>query len=132
MSKPDTPNDDTITRQSTEKNRVSISLSKMITIDVDHRKRSSKTEVVNLYYDRIHNPENCYRFAVTWPPSTTSSLVRLRLFPLKFAVKDADEEVQVENALSNWASQAEKYGLKLVEVPIAEASKVSENEPFRA
>ena len=132
MSKPDTPNDDTSTRQTTEKNRVSISLSKMITIDVDHRKRSSKTEIVDLYYDRIHNPENCYRFAVTWPPSTTSCLVRLCLSPPKFVVNDANEEVQVDHALSSWASQAEKYGLKLVEVPIAEASKVSENEPFRA
>ena len=103
--------DDILSRQSTEK-KVSISLSGLTSLDVDHRKRSDRVEVVNLYYDRLHNPENCYRFALTWPPTTTSALV--------------------ENALSTWASHVERYGLKLVEVPIAEASKVSDNEPFRA
>lgn len=103
--------EDILSRHITEK-KVSISLSGQITLDVDHRKRSDRTEVVNLYYDRLHNPENCYRFALTWPPTTTSALV--------------------ENALSAWASHVERFGLKLVEVPIAEASKVSDNEPFRA
>lgn len=103
--------DETLSRQNTEK-KISISLSGLISLDVDQRKRSDRTEVVNLYYDRIHNPETCYRFALTWPPTTTSALV--------------------ENALSTWASHVERYGLKLVEVPIVEASKVSENEPFRA
>jgi hypothetical protein len=103
--------EEVLSRQTTEK-KVSISLSGQISLDVDPRKRSDRTEVANLYYDRLHNPENCYRFALTWPPTTTSALV--------------------ENALSAWASHVERYGLKLVEVPIAEASKVSENEPFRA
>lgn len=106
--------DDNLSKQIKEKNRasISLSLSKMIPIDVDSRKRSSKAEIVNLYYDRLHCPQNCYHFALAWPPTTTSALV--------------------ENALSTWATLTQKYGLKLLELPIAEASKVSNHEPFRA
>ena len=39
-----------------EKKRRSITLSKMIRIDVDPRKRSSHPEIINLHYDRLHNP----------------------------------------------------------------------------
>ncbi|RVX67161.1 hypothetical protein B0A52_08595 [Exophiala mesophila] len=94
-----------------EKKRRSITLSKMIRIDVDHRKRSNRPEVINLHYDRLHNPENCYHLELSWL-NVTSKLV--------------------DDAILIWTTQAEKYGLKLVEVPIAEASKVPETEPFRA
>lgn len=94
-----------------EKKRRSITLSKMIRIDVDPRKRSSHPEVINLHYDRLHNPENCYHLELQWL-NVTSKLV--------------------DDAVMSWTTQAEKYGLKLVEVPIAEASKVPLNEPFRA
>lgn len=83
----------------------------MIRIDVDPRKRSSHPEVINLHYDRLHNPENCYHLELQWL-NVTSKLV--------------------DDAVMSWTTQAEKYGLKLVEVPIAEASKVPLNEPFRA
>ena len=98
-------------RGSGEKKRVSVSLSKMIRLDVDHRKRSNRLEVVNLHYDRLHNPENCYHMELSWL-NVTSKLV--------------------EDAIVSWATQSEKYGLKLVEVPIAEACDISNYEPFRA
>ncbi|OCT44625.1 Vacuolar membrane-associated protein iml1 [Cladophialophora carrionii] len=94
-----------------DKKKRTVTLSKMIRIDVDTRKRSNKPEIVNLHYDRIHNPENCYHLELSWL-NTTSKLV--------------------DDAIVGWTTQAEKYGLKLVEVPIAEAFKVPEHEPFRA
>ncbi|KAJ9617403.1 vacuolar membrane-associated protein iml1 [Knufia peltigerae] len=94
-----------------DKKKRAITLSKMIRIDVDTRKRSNRPEIVNLHYDRLHNPENCYHLELAWL-NVTSKLV--------------------DDAIVNWTTQAEKYGLKLVEVPIAEASRVPDHEPFRA
>ncbi|KAJ9613157.1 vacuolar membrane-associated protein iml1 [Cladophialophora chaetospira] len=94
-----------------EKKTRTVTLSKMIRIDVDTRKRSNRPEIVNLHYDRLHNPENCYHLELSWL-NTTSKLV--------------------DDSIISWTTQAEKYGLKLVEVPIAEAFKVPEHEPFRA
>ena len=98
-------------RSSSDKKRVSISLSKMIRLDVDTRKRSNRREVINLHYDRLHNPENCYHLELSWL-NVTSKLV--------------------EDAIVSWASSSEKYGLKLVEIPIAEVSNITAYEPFRA
>ncbi|OAG41530.1 hypothetical protein AYO21_04232 [Fonsecaea monophora] len=94
-----------------DKKRRTVTLSKMIRIDVDTRKRSNRPEIINLHYDRLHNPENCYHLELAWF-NVTSKLV--------------------DDAIVSWSTQAEKYGLKLVEVPIAEAFKVPEHEPFRA
>jgi hypothetical protein len=90
---------------------MSIALSKAMRIDVDHRKRSHRPEIINLHYDRLHNPENCYHLELSWM-NVTSKLI--------------------EDAIVTWATQGEKYGLKLVEVPIAEVSSISDHEPFRA
>lgn len=98
---------------SAEKRQLSVSLTKMMRIDVDHRnpKRSDRPEIVNLHYDRLHNPENCYHFELAWL-NVTSKLI--------------------EDAIVTWATQSEKYGLRLVEVPIAEACSITDREPFRA
>ena len=98
-------------KSSAEKKRMSIALSKVMRLDVDHRKRSSRPEIINLHYDKLHNPENCYHLELSWM-NVTSKLV--------------------EDAIVTWATQGEKYGLKLVEVPIAEVSSISDYEPFRA
>jgi DEP domain-containing protein 5 len=100
-------------KSSGDKRQLSVSLTKMMRIDVDHRnpKRSDRPEIVNLHYDRLHNPENCYHMELSWF-NVTSKLV--------------------EDAIVNWATQLEKYGLRLVEVPIAEACNISDREPFRA
>ena len=95
----------------TDKKRLAVSLSKVIRLNVDTKGRSNRSEVVNLHYDRLHNPENCYHLELSWL-NVTSKLV--------------------DDAIVSWTNQADKYGLKLVEVPIAEADEVPLNEPFRA
>lgn len=107
------PNSGDVTKPPTEKStkRLAVSLSKVIRLDVDVRRRSNRPEVVNLHYDRLHNPENCYHLELSWF-NVTSKLV--------------------DDAIVSWTTQAEKYGLKLVEVPISEMSKIPDNEPFRA
>ena len=87
------------------------SLSRVMKYDVDPRKKSYRQETVNLHYDRLHNPDNCYHIRIDWM-NVTAKLI--------------------EDAIVNWATLAEKYGLKLVEVPIGEASKISESNPFRS
>ncbi|KAL9109540.1 MAG: hypothetical protein Q9227_005876 [Pyrenula ochraceoflavens] len=93
------------------KNLLSISMSKMIRINIDRHNRSERPEIVDLHYDRLHNPENCYHLELSWL-NVTSKLV--------------------EDALILWATAAEKYGLRLVEVPIAEARSAGSYGPFRA
>ncbi|EPS31986.1 hypothetical protein PDE_06945 [Penicillium oxalicum 114-2] len=92
------------------KNKVAIMLSKSLKYDVDNRKRSNRPEVVELHYDRLHNPENCFHIELSWM-NTTPKLI--------------------EDTVSSWASTAEKFGLKLVQVPIAEACAIDRTQPFR-
>ncbi len=85
-------------------------LSKVMKYDVDHRKRSYRPERINLHYDRLHNPDNCYHIRIDWM-NVTAKLI--------------------EDAIEGWAREALTYGLRLVEVPIAEACAISEVNPFR-
>lgn len=89
----------------------SIELSRMLQYDVDPRGKSWRPEIIHLHYDRLHNPENCYHIRVDWM-NVTSKLI--------------------EDAIVSWAASAERYGLRLVEVPIGEASKITNQHPFRA
>lgn len=100
----------TPTTPSKTKNKVAIMLSKSLKYDVDSRKRSNRPEVVDLHYDRLHNPENCFHIELSWM-STTPKLI--------------------EDTVHSWASTAEKFGLKLVQVPIAEACAIDRTQPFR-
>ncbi|KAJ5160695.1 Vacuolar membrane-associated protein iml1 [Penicillium canariense] len=102
---PPTPN-----TPSKSKNKVAIMLSKSLKYDVDNRKRSNRPEVVDLHYDRLHNPENCFHIELSWM-NTTPKLI--------------------EDTVHSWASTAEKFGLKLVQVPIAEACAIDRTQPFR-
>lgn len=90
--------------------RKSVCLSNTMRIDVDIRKRSYRPEIVTLHYDRLHNPDNCYHIRVDWM-NATSKLI--------------------DDAITTWGTAVEKYGLRLVEVPIAEATSVAESHPFR-
>ncbi|KXJ86196.1 hypothetical protein Micbo1qcDRAFT_198507 [Microdochium bolleyi] len=87
-----------------------VMLSKMIKYDVDPRKRSYRPERVNLHYDRLHNPDNCYHIRLDWV-NVTAKLI--------------------EDTIKTWAGIAEKHGMRLVELPISEACKISEINPFR-
>ena len=93
------------------KQHLGVALSKSLRYDVDHRKRSYRPEVINLHYDRLHNPDNCYHIQIDWM-NVTSKLI--------------------EDAIVSWATSAERFGLRLVEVPIGEASTINGIHPFRA
>lgn len=95
---------------SKSKNKATIMLSKSMKYDVDPRKRSNRPEVIDLHYERLHNPDNCFHIELSWM-NTTAKLI--------------------EDTVLSWASTAEKFGLKLVQVPIAEACAIDETQPFR-
>lgn len=88
-----------------------VALSKVMKYDVDPRKRSYRPELINLHYDRLHNPDNCYHIRIDWM-NVTAKLI--------------------EDAVQSWATTAERYGLRLIEVPIGEACTITERHPFRS
>lgn len=98
------------TQKKPSKSKVAISLSKSLKYDLDPRKRSNRPEVVELHYDRLHNPDNCFHIELSWMNATPKLL---------------------EDALGSWSVTAEKFGLKLVEVPINEAATVTQKQGFR-
>ncbi|KAI4645685.1 hypothetical protein J4E93_005262 [Alternaria ventricosa] len=86
-------------------------MSRVMRYDVDPRKRSYRPEIISLHYDRLHNPDNCYHIRIDWM-NVTAKLI--------------------EDAIVTWATSVEKYGLKLVEVPIAEVADIVDHHPFRS
>ncbi|GJN80669.1 vacuolar membrane-associated protein iml1 [Purpureocillium lilacinum] len=92
------------------KNRPRVVLSKVIKYDIDPRKRSYRPERIDLHYDRLHNPDNCFHIRIDWM-NATSKLV--------------------QDVIESWEREASQYGLRLVEVPIKEASLITESNPFR-
>lgn len=95
----------------TDLKRSGVSLSAVMQYDLDPRGKSYRPEVINLHYDRLHHPDNCYHIRIDWM-NVTAKLI--------------------EDAIVTWATSAERYGLKLVEVPIAEASSITSRHPFRS
>ena len=98
------------TTPTVKKLQLGIALSKSLIYDVDHRKRSYRPELVNLHYDRLHNPDNCYHIRVEWM-NTTPKLI--------------------QDAVVSWATSVDRFGLRLVEVPITEAASITSTHPFR-
>ncbi|KAF3483059.1 vacuolar membrane-associated protein [Arthroderma uncinatum] len=96
--------------RSLARSKVAIWLAKSMKYDLDPRKRSDRPEIIDLHYDRIHNPENCFHIELSWMNATPKL---------------------VEDAVVSWAGLAEKYGLKLVELPLSEASSIVESQVFR-
>ena len=94
-----------------KKKNLGVALSKSLLYDVDHRKRSDRPEIIRLHYDRLHNPDNCYHIRVEWM-NTTSKLI--------------------QDAVVSWATSVDRFGLRLVEVPLGEACSFSSMHPFRA
>jgi hypothetical protein len=91
--------------------RRKVILSQVMRYNVDIKKQSFRPEIINIHYDRLHSPDNCYHFLIEWM-NVTSKLI--------------------EDAISSWRMHGRKYGLKLVEVPIAEAASITETHSFRA
>ena len=94
-----------------KKQKLGVALSKSLLYDVDHRKRSYRSELINLHYDRLHNPDNCYHIRIEWM-NTTPKLIK--------------------DTITSWATSVDRFGLRLVEVPIGEASSISSMHPFRS
>lgn len=99
------------TMHTDKKQRLSVALSKSLFYDVDHRRRSYRQELIRLHYDRLHNPDNCYHIRVEWMNTTP-----------RF----------IQEAVTSWASTVDRFGLRLIEVPIGEASSITSIHPFRA
>ena len=89
--------------------RRKVTLSNVMRYDVDPRKKSYRPEIINLHYDRLHNPDNCYHIRIDWMNVTA-----------KF----------IEDAIGQWAITVERFGLKLVEAPIAESASICDTHPF--
>ncbi|OJD16289.1 hypothetical protein AJ78_03540 [Emergomyces pasteurianus Ep9510] len=100
----------TPTQSKPGRTKASVCLSKSMKIDVDPRKRSNRPEIIDLHYDRLHNPDNCFHIELSWMSATPKL---------------------VEDAIVSWAATAEKFGLKLVELPISEVSSIVETQVFR-
>lgn len=94
-----------------KKKQLGVALSKSLIYDVDHRKRSYRPELINLHYDRLHNPDNCYHIRVEWM-NTTPRLI--------------------QDAVVSWATSVDRFGLRLVEVPLGEVSSITSMHPFRS
>ena len=94
-----------------KKQKLGVALSKSLLYDVDHRKRSYRSELINLHYDRLHNPDNCYHIRIEWM-NTTPKLIK--------------------DTITSWATSIDRFGLRLVEVPIGEASCITSMHPFRS
>ncbi|KAI4199696.1 MAG: hypothetical protein LQ350_004418 [Teloschistes chrysophthalmus] len=103
--------DDGVQTPTANRHQLGVALGKSLLYDVDHRKRSYRPEFVSLHYDRIHNPDNCYHIRIDWM-NVTAKLIG--------------------DAIVSWAAAVERFGLKLVEIPLAEASTITSMHPFRA
>jgi hypothetical protein len=93
------------------KKKVEVELSKSMKYDVDPTRKSYRPEVITLHYDRLHNPDNCYHIRIDWM-NTTAKLI--------------------EDCLTSWARTVDRYGLRLVEAPINEVSRINKTNLFRA
>lgn len=109
-SRDDAPSTAGTTGSTRKRNKATVMLSKSMKYDVDPRKRSHRPEVIDLHYDRLHNPDNCFHIELSWMNATPKL---------------------IEDAVAHWASVTEKHGLKLVQVPIAEASATVKAQSFR-
>lgn len=86
-----------------------ILLSRAMQVNVDPQKKSNHMQIIDLHYDRIHNPENCYHIQLEWL-GTSAKLIR--------------------EAITRWSSYVDGYGLKLMQLPLEEACRFREHHPY--
>ena len=106
QSSDDEASDDGSTTPTEKLRRTKVTLSKQLVYDVDRRKKSHRRELINLHYDRISSADDCYHVRIDWL-NVTPKLI--------------------QDAVVSWASVVERHGLRLIELPISEASKVDEH-----
>ena len=112
-ARPSTSNDDASDDSTSIPNsraRPRVALSKSLIYDVDHRKRSYRQELITIHYDRISSADDCYHLRIDWM-NVTPKLI--------------------EDAITSWATLGERFGLRLVELPINEVSRINQVHPFR-
>ena len=95
------------------KHRSVVALGKSLIYNLVHTrpKTSYREELMNVHYDRLHNPDNCYHIRIEWLNATPKL---------------------IQDAINHWSMIVESYGLRLVEVPIGEASSITSMHPFRS
>lgn len=86
-------------------------ISTNVKYDCDPQRKSFRPELVDVHYDRVHNPEHCFHIRLQWLNTTT-----------KF----------IDEVIINWSRLCERYGLKLVETPWRELCRIPELNPFHS
>lgn len=86
-------------------------ISKHVKFDCDPTKASFRPELLDVHYDRVHNPEHCYHIRFQWLNTTT-----------KF----------IDETIISWSRLCERYGLKLVETPWLELCTIPTLNPFHS
>lgn len=94
---------------SSPKPRVELSRSMRYNLDKTIPKKSSRPEILTVHLDRVHNPENCFQLRLEWLNTTP---------------KFIDEKLVYITQLT------EKYGLRLVQVPLQEINQLKYTNPF--
>jgi DEP domain-containing protein 5 len=84
-------------------------ISRALKFDVDSSGRSKRSEYFTIHVDRVHNPENAFHLRLEWL-NTTPKLI--------------------EDAIVNISRVCDRYGLKLVQVPIEEINVLPNDYPF--
>lgn len=86
-------------------------ISKHVKYDCDTLRKSFRPEVLDVHYDRVHNPEHCYHIRLQWLNTTP-----------KF----------IDETIISWSRLCERYGLRLVETPWRELCTIPELNPFHS
>lgn len=86
-------------------------ISKHVRYDCDPLKKSFRSELLDVHYDVVHNPEHCYHIRVQWLNTTN-----------KF----------IDETIISWSRLCERYGLKLVETPWRELCTLPKMNPFHS
>lgn len=86
-------------------------ITKHVKFDCDPSKASFRPELLDVHYDRVHNPEHCYHIRFQWLNTTT-----------KF----------IDETIISWSRLCERYGLKLVETPWRELCTIPKLNPFHS
>lgn len=96
--------------QKTKKTKKFI-ISKHVKYDCDPLHKSFRPEVIDVHYDRVHNPEHCYHIRIQWLNTTA-----------KF----------IDETIIGWSRLCERYGLRLVETPWRELCTIPLLNPFHS
>lgn len=86
-------------------------LSKSVKYNADPLKKSYKPEIVNVHYDKVHNPEHCYHIRLQWLNTSASF---------------------IDETINNWSRLCERHGLKFVETPWKELCTIPQVNPFHS